>query len=131
MNISIPYPEIQDIIKKEKGIGQDISHIEYNVLGIGIRMPIVGLATFNVKYLDFDGHHIRLQLVNNVLNMIVVQLVGMVNRLIGKDILSKEGNDILKVSLDQFPEVINALQRVNVRSIDFNSTSLDVCLFLK
>ena len=131
MNISIPYPEIQDIIKKEKGIGLDISHIEYNVLGVGIRMPIVGLVTFNVKYLDFDGHHIRLQLVNNVLNMIVVQLVGMVNRLIGKDILSKEGNDILKVSLDQFPEDINALQRVDVRSIEFNSTSLDVCLFLK
>ena len=131
MNISIPYPEIQDIIKKEKGIGLDISHIEYNVLGVGIRMPIVGLVTFNVKYLDFDGHHIRLQLVNNVLNMIVVQLVGMVNRLIGKDILSKEGNDILKVSLDKFPEVINALQRFDVRSIDFNSTSLDVCLFLK
>ena len=131
MNISIPYPEIQDIIKKGKGIGLDISHIEYNVLGVGIRMPIVGLVTFNVKYLDFDGYHIRLQLVNNVLNMIVVQLVGMVNRLIGKDILSKEGNDILKVSLDQFPEVTNALQRVDVRSIDFNSTSLDVCLFLK
>ena len=86
MNISIPYPEIQDIIKKKKGIE---------------------------------------------LNMIVVQLVGMVNRLIGKDILSKEGNDILKVSLDQFPEVINALQRFDVQSIDFNSTSLDVCLFLK
>ena len=86
MNISIPYHEIQDIIKKKKGIE---------------------------------------------LNMIVVQLVGMVNRLIGKDILSKEGNDILKVSLDQFPEVINALQRFDVRSIDFNSTSLDVCLFLK
>ena len=98
---------------------------------VGIRMPIVGLVTFNVKYLDFDGHHIRLQLVNNVLNIIVVQLVGMVNRLIGKDILSKEGNDILKISLYQFPEVINALQRVDVRSIDFNSTSLDVCLFLK
>ena len=98
---------------------------------VGIRMPIVGLVTFNVKYMDFDGHHIRLQLVNNVLNIIVVQLVGMVNRLIGKDILSKEGNDILKISLYQFPEVINALQRVDVRSIDFNSTSLDVCLFLK
>ena len=105
MNISIPYHEIQDIIKKEKGIGLDISHIEHNVLGVGIRMPIVGLATFNVKYLDFDGHHIRLQLVNNMLNMIVVQLVGMVNGLMGKDILSKEVNDILKVSLDQFPEV--------------------------
>ena len=131
MNISIPYPEIQDIIKKEKGIGLDISHIEHNVLGVGIRMPIVGLATFNVKYLDLDGHHIRLQLVNNVLNMIIVQLVGIVNRLIEKDILSKEGNDILKVSLDQFPEVINALQRFDVQSIDFNSTSLDVCLFLK
>ena len=131
MNISIPYHEIQDIIKKGKGIGLDISHIEHNVLGVGIRMPIVGLVTFNVKYLDFDGHHIRLQLVNNVLNMIIVQLVGIVNRLIGKDILSKEGNDILKVSLDQFPEVINALQRFDVRSIDFNSMSLDVCLFLK
>lgn len=131
MNISIPYPEIQDIIKKKKGIELNISHIEHNVLGVGIRMPIVGLATFNVKYLDFDGHHIRLQLVNNMLNMIVVQLVGMVNGLMGKDILSKEGNDILKISLDQFPEVINALQRVDVRSIDFNSTSFDVCLFLK
>ena len=131
MNISIPYPEIQDIIKKKKGIELNISYIEYNVLRVGIRMPIVGLVTFNVKYMDFDGHHIRLQLENNMLNMIVVQLVGMVNRLIGKDILSKEGNDILKVSLDQFPEVINALQRVDVRSIDFNSTSLDVCLFLK
>ena len=131
MNISIPYPEIQDIIKKKKGLELDISHIEHNVLGVGIRMPIVDLATFNIKYLDFDGHHIRLQLVNNVLNMIIVQLVGIVNRLIGKDILSKEGNDILKVSLDQFPEVINALQRFDVQSIDFNSTSLDVCLFLK
>ena len=131
MNLSIPYREIQDIIKKEISIWLNISYIEYNVLGVGIRMPIVGLVTFNVKYLDFDGHHIRLQLVNNVLNMIVVQLVGMVTRLIGKDILSKEGNDILKVSLDQFPEVINALQRFDVQSIDFNSTSLDVCLFLK
>ena len=131
MNISIPYPEIPDIIKKKKGIELNISYIEHHVLGVGIRMPIVGLVTFNVKYLDFDGHHIRLQLVNNMLNMIVVQLVGMVNGLMGKDILSKEGNDILKVSLDQFPEVINALQRVDVRSIDFNSTSLDVCLFLK
>ena len=131
MNISIPYPEIQDIIKKKTNIGLDISHIEHNVLGVGIMMPIVDLATFNIKYLDFDGHHIRLQLVNNMLNMIVVQLVGMVNGLMGKDILSKEVNDILKVSLDQFPEVINALQRFDVRSIDFNSTSLDVCLFLK
>lgn len=81
MNISIPYPEIQDIIKKKKGIELNISYIEHNVLGVGIRMPIVGLVTFNVKYLDFDGHHIRLQLVNNMLNMIVVQLVGMVNGL--------------------------------------------------
>ena len=131
MNLSIPYREIQDIIKKEISIRLNISYIEHNVLGVGIRMPIVGLVTFNVKYLDFDGHHIRLQLVNNMLNMIVVQLVGMVNGLMGKDILSKEVNDILKVSLDQFPEVTNALQRVDVRSIDFNSKSLDVCLFLK
>ena len=131
MNISIPYPEIQDIIKKEISIRLNISYIEHNVLGVGIRMPIVGLVTFNVKYMDFDGHHIRLQLENNMLNMIVVQLVGMVNGLMGKDILSKEVNDILKVSLDQFPEVTNALQRVDVRSIDFNSKSLDVCLFLK
>ena len=131
MNISIPYPEIQDIIRAKKGIELNISYIEHNVLGIGIRLPIVGLVTFNVKYLDFDGHHIRLQLVNNVLNMIVVKLVGMVNKLIGKDILYKEGNDILKVSLDQFPKVINALQKVDVQSIEFNSTSVDVCFFLK
>ena len=131
MNISIPYPEIQDIIRAKKGIELNISYIEHNVLGVGIRMPIVGLVTLNVKYLDFDGHHIRLQLVNNVLNMIVVKLVGMVNKLIGKDILYKEGNDILKVSLDQFPKVINALQKVDVQSIEFNSTSVDVCFFLK
>ena len=131
MNISIPYPEIQDIIRAKKGIELNISYIEHNVLGIGIRLPIVGLVTLNVKYLDFDGHHIRLQLVNNVLNMIVVKLVGMVNKLIGKDILYKEGNDILKVSLDQFPKVINALQKVDVQSIEFNSTSVDVCFFLK
>lgn len=131
MNISIPYPEIQDIIRAKKGIELNISYLEHNVLGIGIRLPIVGLVTLNVKYLDFDGHHIRLQLVNNVLNMIVVKLVGMVNKLIGKDILYKEGNDILKVSLDQFPKVINALQKVDVQSIEFNSTSVDVCFFLK
>lgn len=131
MNISIPYPEIQEIIRAKKGIELNISSIEHNILGIGIRMPMVGLVTLNVKYLDFDGHHIRLQLVNNVLNMIVVQLVGMVNRLIGKDILSKEGNDILKVSLVLFPKVINALQKVDVQSIEFNSTSVDVCFFLK
>lgn len=131
MNISIPYPEIQDIIRAKKGIELNISSIEHNVLGIGIRLPIVGPVTLNVKYLDFDGHHIRLQLVNNVLNMIVVKLVGMVNKLIGKDILYKDGSDILKVSLDQFPKVINALQKVDVQSIEFNSTSVDVCFFLK
>ena len=81
MNISIPYREIQEKNKKEISIGLNIGYIEHNVLGVGIRVPIVGLVTFNVKYLDLDGHHIRLQLVNNMLNMIVVQLVGMVNGL--------------------------------------------------
>ena len=38
MNISIPYHEIQDIIKKGKGIGLDISHIEHNVLGVDVQI---------------------------------------------------------------------------------------------
>ena len=45
MNISIPYHEIQDIIKKGKGIGLDISHIEHNVLGVDVQITQI-LADF-------------------------------------------------------------------------------------
>ena len=82
----------------------------------------------HLRYLDFDGHNLRLQLVNGALNAIVLRLVGFINNRIGKEVLSRAADDVLNVSLAAFPKAAHALRNIDVRSIDFNPHSVDLDL---
>lgn len=131
MNISVSYPELQQLVSSKTGLALNVNFIDHNVLGLGAKVPVLGLLEIHLRYLDFDGHNLRLQLVNGALNAIVLKLVGYINTKIGKEVLSKVGTDVINVSLDSFPQVVGALRNIDVRSIDFNPRSLDLVVGVK
>ncbi|MGN1215550.1 MAG: hypothetical protein ACI4TJ_04800 [Candidatus Cryptobacteroides sp.] len=81
------------------------------------------------EYFSFI-HEIE-QLVNGALNAILLKLVGFINTKIGKEVLSKAGEDVLNVSLEAFPQVAGVLRNVDVRSIGFNPRSVEVEVVIK
>ena len=128
MILSVSYPELQQLVSSKTGMALSVNFIDRNVLGLGARVPVLGTVEIHLRYLDFDGHNLRLQLVNGALNAIVLRLVGFINNRIGKEVLSRAADDMLNVSLDAFPNAAHALRNIDVRSIDFNPHSVDLDL---
>ena len=128
MILSVSYPELQQLVSSKTGMALSVNFIDRNVLGLGARVPVLGTVEIHLRYLDFDGHNLRLQLVNGALNAIVLRLVGFINNRIGKELLSRAADDVLNVSLDAFPKVARTLRNIDVRSIDFNPHSVDLDL---
>ena len=128
MILSVSYPELQQLVSSKTGMPLSVNFIDHNVLGLRAKVPVLGTVEIHLRYLDFDGHNLRLQLVNGALNAIVLRLVGFINNRIGKEVLSRAGDDMLDVSLDAFPKVAHALRNIDVRSIDFNPHSVDLDL---
>ena len=128
MILSVSYPELQQLVSSKTGMALSVNFIDYNVLGLGAKVPVLGTVEIHLRYLDFDGHNLRLQLVNGALNAIVLRLVGFINNRIGKEVLSRAADDVLNVSLAAFPKAAHALRNIDVRSIDFNPHSVDLDL---
>ena len=126
MILSVSYPELQQLVSSKTGRALSGNFIDHYVLGLGAKVPVLGTVEIHLRYLDFDGHNLRLQLVNGALNAIVLRLVGFINNKIGKEVLSRAGDDMLDVSLDAFPQAAHALRNIDVRSIDFNPHSVDL-----
>ena len=126
MILSVSYPELQQLVSSKTGMTLSVNFIDHNVLGLGAKVPVLGTVEIHLLYLDFDGHNLRLQLVNGALNAIVLRLVGFINSRIGKEVLSRAADDMLDVSLDAFPKVARTLRNIDVRSIDFNPHSVDL-----
>ena len=131
MILSISYPELQQLVSSKTGMALSVNFIDHNVLGLGAMVPVLGIVEIHLRYLDFDGHNLRLQLVNRALNAIVLRLVGFINNRIGKEVLSRTADDVLNVSLDAFPKAARTLRNIDVRSIDFNPHSVDLDLQVK
>ena len=131
MILSVSYPELQQLVSSKTGMPLSVNFIDHNVLGLGAKVPVLGTVEIHLRYLDFDGHNLRLQLVNGALNAIVLKLVGFINNKIGKDVLSRAADDVLNVSLDAFPKATRTLRNIDVRSIDFNPHSVDLDLQVK
>lgn len=131
MILSVSYPELQQLVSSKTGMALSVNFIDRNVLGLGARVPVLGTVEIHLRYLDFDGHNLRLQLVNGALNAIILRLVGFINNRIGKELLSRAADDVLNVSLDAFPKATRTLRNIDVRSIDFNPHSVDLDLQVK
>ena len=124
MILSVSYPELQQLVSSKTGMALSVNFIDHNVLGLGAKVPVLGIVEIHLRYLDFDGHNLRLQLVNGALNAIVLKLVGFINNRIGKEVLSRAADDVLNVSLDAFPKAVSGMlnadfSSVNVRNIAF------------
>ena len=131
MILSVSYPELQQLVSSKTGMTLSVNFIDHNVLGLGTKVPVLGTVEIHLRYLDFDGHNLRLQLVNGALNAIVLRLVGFINNRIGKEVLSRAADDVLNVSLDAFPKATRTLRNIDVRSIDFNPHSVDLDVRVK
>lgn len=131
MILSVSYPELQQLVSSKTGMALSVNFIDHNVLGLGAKVPVLGTVEIHLRYFDFDGHNLRLQLVNGALNAIVLRLVGFINNRIGKEVLSRAADDMLNVSLDAFPKAAHALRNIDVRSIDFNPHSVDLDVRVK
>ncbi len=131
MILSVSYPELQQLVSSKTGMALSVNFIDHNVLGLGAKVPVLGTVEIHLRYLDFDGHNLRLQLVNGALNAIVLRLVGSFIYTIGQEALSRTADDALNVSLAAFPKAAHALRNIDVRSIDFNPHSVDLDLQVK
>ena len=120
MILSVSYPELQQLVSSKTGMALSVNFIDHNVLGLGAKVPVLGTVEIHLRYLDFDGHNLRLQLVNGALNAIVLRLVGFINNKIGKEVLSRAADDVLNVSLDAFPKAARTLRNIDVRSTLFD-----------
>ena len=131
MILSVSYPELQQLVSSKTGMALSVKFIDHNVLGLGAKVPVLGTVEIHLRYLDFDGHNLRLQLVNGALNAIVLRLVGFINNRIGKEVLSRAADDVLNVSLDAFPKATRTLRNIDDRPIAFNPHSVDLDLQVK